>query len=245
MKRITSRRAHSLLALPLLLGLASGCGMLMGPGAPTQTSAKYTPGKDSQDTARKQEAAAYAMSEASEDERMDKLEADALKAQAMQQVDQLKGQAQEQIKDIQKHVVDKGLSKADKAKVGEQLYNRGVYNSMLIAEAIRTAQKITGKKAVSGEDVRRGLEGLNVDAARLKEMGMEGFTGPIKLTCADHNGHRPTFVQRFDGTKYVKVSDWIEPMTDKVGALLKADAKAYAEKNAGWPARTEPCDSKS
>ena len=52
-------------------------------------------------------------------------------------------------------------------------------------------------------------------------------------------------MQRFDGTKYVKVSDWIEPMTDKVGALLKADAKAYAEKNAGWPARTEPCDSKS
>ena len=29
---------------------------------------------------------------------------------------------------------------------------------MLIAEAIRTAQKITGKKVVTGEDVRRGLE---------------------------------------------------------------------------------------
>ena len=149
------------------------------------------------------------------------------------------------IKDIEKHIVGAGKSQAPKEQVGTVLYNRGVYNSMLIAEAIRTAQKITGKKAVSGEDVRRGLEGLNVDAARLKEMGMEGFTGPIKLTCADHNGHRPTFVQRFDGTKYVKVSDWIEPMTDKVGALLKADAKAYAEKNAGWPARTEPCDSKS
>ena len=39
------------------------------------------------------------------------------------------------IQDIQKHVVDKGLSKAPKDKVGEILYNRGVYNSMLIAEA--------------------------------------------------------------------------------------------------------------
>ena len=38
------------------------------------------------------------------------------------------------IKDIQKHVVDKGLSKYPKEKVGENLYNRGVYNSMLIAE---------------------------------------------------------------------------------------------------------------
>ena len=49
-------------------------------------------------------------------------------------------------------------------------------------------------------------ESLNIDAARLKEMGMEGFAGPVKLTCQDHNGHQPTFVQRFDGTKFVKVS---------------------------------------
>jgi hypothetical protein len=45
-----------------------------------------------------------------------------------------------------------------KEKVGENLYNRGVYNSMLIAEGIRTAQTVTGKKVVVGEDVRRGLE---------------------------------------------------------------------------------------
>ncbi len=149
------------------------------------------------------------------------------------------------IKDIQKHVVDKGKSLAAKDKVGSVLYNRGVYNSMLIAEGIRNAQKITGKKVVTGEDVRRGLESLNVDAARLKEIGMEGFAGPIKLTCKDHNGHQPTFVQQFDGTKFVKVSDMIAPLTDKVQPLLDADAKAYAEKNAGWPKRTEVCDVKS
>ena len=74
------------------------------------------------------------------------------------------------IQDIQKTVVDKGLSKSPKEKVGELLYNRGVYNSMLIAEAIRTAQQVSGKKIVTGEDVRRGLEDLNLDAARLKEL---------------------------------------------------------------------------
>jgi branched-chain amino acid transport system substrate-binding protein len=116
---------------------------------------------------------------------------------------------------------------------------------MLIAEAIRTAQQVTGKKVVTGEDVRRGLEDLNIDAARLKALGMEGFTGPIKLSCSDHNGHHPTFVQQWDGTKYVKVSDWIEPLSDKVQPLLQADAKAYAEKNAPWPARTEACDARS
>ena len=87
--------------------------------------------------------------------------------------------------------------------------------------------------------------GLPTDEARLKEIGMEGFAGPIKLTCKDHNGHQPTFVQQFDGSKFVKVSDMIAPLTDKVQPLLDADAKAYAEKNAGWPKRTEVCDVKS
>ena len=40
----------------------------------------------------------------------------------------------------------------------------------------------------------------------------------------------------------MKVSDWIEPMTDKVRPLLEAAAKDYAEKNTGWPKRTEACD---
>jgi branched-chain amino acid transport system substrate-binding protein len=149
------------------------------------------------------------------------------------------------VKDVQKFVIDKGLSKASKENVGEVLYNRGIYNSMLIAEAIRNAQKITGKKVVTGEDVRRGLETLNVDAARLKEIGMQGFTDPIKLTCTDHNGHRAAFMQEWDGTKYVKVSDPIEPMKDKVAPLLQAAAKDYTEKNTGWPKRTEPCDKSS
>ena len=55
----------------------------------------------------------------------------------------------------------------------ETYYNRGVYNSVLIAEAIRNAQRITGKKVVTGEDVRRGLEALNITAARWKELGCE------------------------------------------------------------------------
>ncbi len=149
------------------------------------------------------------------------------------------------IQDIKKYVVDKNLTQTDKTHVGEVLYNRGLYNSMLIAEAIRNAQKITGKKVVTGEDVRRGLETLNVTAARLKEIGMEGFTDPVKLTCADHNGHFATFMQEWDGTKWVKVSQPIKPMSDKVGPLLAAAAKEYVEKNSGWPKRTEACDKSS
>ena len=45
-----------------------------------------------------------------------------------------------------------------KDKVGENFYNRGVMNSVVIAEAIRNAQKLTGKKDITGEEMRRGLE---------------------------------------------------------------------------------------
>lgn len=149
------------------------------------------------------------------------------------------------LQDIQKLVVGAGKSQSPRDKVGVNLYNHGVYNSMLIAEAIVNAQKITGRKAVTGEDVRRGLETLNVDEARLKEIGLGGFAQPVKLTCADHNGHFPTYVQRWDGDKFVRDSDWIKPMSAKVDPLLEADAKSYAEKNAPWPVRSEACDSKS
>ena len=149
------------------------------------------------------------------------------------------------IKDIQKHVVDKGLSKYPKEKVGDNLYNRGVYNSMLIAEAIRNAQKITGKKVVTGEDVRRGLESLNITDARLKELGMEGFAAPVKVTCEDHNGHHKVYVAEWDGTKWTRGSDWMDPMRDKVRPLIEAAAKEYATSNAGWPTRSEACEKSS
>lgn len=149
------------------------------------------------------------------------------------------------MQDILKHVVDKNLSQAKREQVGENLYNRGVYNSMLIAEAIRTAQKITGKKAVNGEDVRRGFEALNITDARLKEMGMEGFANPMKITCEDHSGQNKVFVSQWDGTKYVKASDWMDPIKDVVRPLIEQEAKDYVSKDAGWPKRTVACEKAS
>lgn len=149
------------------------------------------------------------------------------------------------LKDIQKHIVDKGQSKAEKTSVGEVLYNRGVYNSMLIAEGIANAQKVTGKKQVTGEDVRRGLETMNLSAARLKELGFEGFAEPIAMNCTDHNGHKASFVQEFDGKGYKPVTKPISPLTEKVAPLQEAAAKDYVEKNTGWPKRTESCDKAS
>jgi branched-chain amino acid transport system substrate-binding protein len=150
------------------------------------------------------------------------------------------------IQDIKKHVVDKGKSQVEKDKFGENYYNRGVYNGVLISEAIRNAQRITGKKSVVGADVRRGLESLNLTEARLKELGMAGFAAPITgVNCTDHNGHGAAFMQQWDGTKWVKITDWITPMKDKVRPMLEKAAEDYVSKATGWPKRTEECDKSS
>jgi len=149
------------------------------------------------------------------------------------------------LQDIQKLVIDKGKSQTQKGKLGENFYNRGVMNAAVIAEAIRNAQKITGKKDITGEEMRRGLESLKITPERWAEIGLPGFAAPIDVTCDDHNGHGSAYVQQWDGTKWVKVSDWITPMKDKVIPLIDQAAADYVQKNAGWPKRTEACDKSS
>lgn len=149
------------------------------------------------------------------------------------------------IKDVEKYVIDKGNSQTPKSMVGENFYNRGVMNSVIIAEAIRNAQKITHKKAVDGADVRRGLETLTISEQRWKELGLPGFAAAIHVTCQDHNGHHSAYVQQWDGQKWVKVSDWISPMEEKVLPLLYSAANDYVSKNQPWPKRTEACDDKT
>jgi branched-chain amino acid transport system substrate-binding protein len=148
------------------------------------------------------------------------------------------------IQDIQRLVIGKN-SQTDPKAVGENFYNRGVMNAAVIAEAIRNAQKITGRKDITGDEMRRGLETLQITAARWKEIGLDGFAAPIHVTCTDHNGHGSAYVQQWDGTKWVKITDWIAPMKEKVMPLIDKAAADYVSKNAGWPKRTEACDKSS
>jgi hypothetical protein len=111
--------------------------------------------------------------------------------------------------------------------LGENLYNRGVMNAVLIAEAIRAAQGLTGKKQVTGEDVRRGLETLSISDARWTELGLPNFAAPIHLSCADHNGHNGIYLVEWDGNKWSKASGWIEPIRDKVMPLIESAAANY------------------
>jgi branched-chain amino acid transport system substrate-binding protein len=156
------------------------------------------------------------------------------------------GQNYPLLQDILKHVVDAGKSQVkSRDEVGQLLYNRGVYNSMLISEAIRTAQKLAGKAMVNGDDVRKGLENLTIDHMRLREIGLDGFAEPIALSCADHNGHRPAYIQQWHTSKWQKLSGRIQPMTLRLEPLIDAAERAYVQQNAPWPERTVPCEKPS
>ena len=155
------------------------------------------------------------------------------------------GQNYPAIQDILKYVVDKGKSQTPKDQVGENLYNRAVMNAVLIAEGIRNAQKLTGKKLIDGADMRRGLELLKISEARWKELGLPGFAEPIHLSCTDHNGHNKVFLVQWDGRKWTEEPGSIEPIHDKVQPLIEQAAEKYVKANAGWPKRTEACDKTS
>ena len=137
--------------------------------------------------------------------------------------------------DIYKHVYNGDKAAAKENKIGEVLYNRGVINAAFVVEAIRTAQGKFGERPLTGEEVRWGLENLDINEARLKEMGMEGFMPPIKISCVDHEGDHPVRIQQWDGEKWNFISDWISPMKDVVRPLIEEDAAAYAKEKGITP----------
>jgi branched-chain amino acid transport system substrate-binding protein len=137
--------------------------------------------------------------------------------------------------DLFEHVYDKGLGAGEREDVGEVLYNRGLINAVIVVEAIRTAQEIHGQQPLSGEQVRDGLENLNITEERLAELGMTDFTPPLKVTCADHEGDHAMRVQQWDGEKWSFVSDWITPMKDVVRPMIEASAAQYAKEHGITP----------
>ena len=131
-------------------------------------------------------------------------------------------------KDILEHVYGKGGG-TDKETVGQVLYNRGVLNAMFVTEAVRDAVK-GGAKKVTGVEVRDAYEQLDLTADRLKGLGFDGFTEPVKVTCADHEGSGPVMIQEWDGAKWSIVKRGVEPLQDVVRPMLEAAAVEEAAK---------------
>lgn len=143
------------------------------------------------------------------------------------------------IQDVLTHVVDKGMSQvASRDDVGNVLYNRGLLNAVILAEAIRVAQDTTGKSVINGADMRAGLEGINLTEERLTELGLPNFTGALQGSCADHEGNGAIFIQQWTGTDWERTTDLIPPMTDVVRPMLLEAAESYVSDKPEWQTQT-------
>ena len=133
--------------------------------------------------------------------------------------------------DIIEHVYGGDAEAAKANNLGEVLYNRGMINAMFAIEAVRTAQGRFGERSLTGPEVRWGLENLDLTTERLAELGMDGFTLPVKVSCEDHETMGPVLIQQWDGEKWNIVSDWIPAMRDVVRPMVEEAAAAYAAEN--------------
>ena len=110
------------------------------------------------------------------------------------------------------------------------LYNRGLVSAMLEVEAIRTAMSKYGNKPLTGEQVRWGLEHLNVSETRLEALGMKGFIHPLSISCLDHEGGGPVLFEQWDGRKWTIVSEWIPTMRQMIRPKIEAAAAEEGKK---------------
>ena len=132
------------------------------------------------------------------------------------------------IQEILKNVHGKSQGTGPKDEVGQVLYTRGVIIGMLGVEAVRRAQERFGKgKVMTGEQVRWGLENLNLDQKRLDAMGFTGIMQPLSTSCADHMGSTAVRVQTWDGSKWSFTSDFIQADEQILKPMVKAGADKY------------------
>jgi branched-chain amino acid transport system substrate-binding protein len=146
------------------------------------------------------------------------------------------------VKDMLAQVHGKGQGTGPKEEVGSVLYMRGLISAMLGVEGVRKAQERFGKgKVMTGDQVRWGLENMNLDQKTLDAMGFAGVMRPVQTSCLDHMGASWVRVQTWDGSKWVPGNDWYQA-DDKLlrGMVLNASRK-YAEEKKITPRTPEQC----
>ena len=148
------------------------------------------------------------------------------------------------VQDILKEVHAKGQGTGPKDEVGQVLYMRGLIASMMGIEGVKRAQERFGKgKVMTGEQVRWGLENLNLDQKKLDALGFAGVMRPVSTSCADHLGSSWARLHTWDGAKWNFSSDWYQADDAILKPLVKASADKYlAEKKLS---RREPADCQS
>jgi len=133
------------------------------------------------------------------------------------------------VKTMLTQIHGKGQGTGPKEEVGQVLYLRGAMSAMIGIEGIRSAQERFGKgKVMTGEQVRWGLENLNLTQAKLDALGFKGVMRPISTSCMDHMGAAWTRIHSWNGKAWEFTSDWMQADEQILKPLVKATADKYA-----------------
>ena len=133
------------------------------------------------------------------------------------------------VKDVLATVHGKGQGTGPKEEVGQVLYMRGAMSAMLALEGVRAAQERYGKgKVMNGEQVRWGLENLNLTQPKLDALGFAGVMRPVSTSCTDHMGANWARIHTWDGKAWKFTSDWLQADEQIIKPLVKTTAAKYA-----------------
>ena len=132
------------------------------------------------------------------------------------------------IQEILDKVHGAGKGHISPQRVGTIYYNRGLISAVITTEAIRTAQGKFGARPLTGEEIRWGIENLDLTEARIEELGFGGLMSPIKVSCADHEGGGAVKFQEWTGTEWKEVTDWIDPDRSITNPMIQASSSQYA-----------------
>jgi len=146
------------------------------------------------------------------------------------------------VKDVLAMVHVKGQGTGPKEEVGSVLYMRGLLSAMLGVEGVRKAQERYGKgKTMTGEQVRWGLENLNLDQKTLDGMGFAGVMRPVQTSCLDHMGSSWVRIHTWDGAKWNFSSDWYQADDKVIRPMVMLASGKYAEEKKLKPRTPEEC----
>jgi len=134
------------------------------------------------------------------------------------------------MQDIQKKVYGANQGNLeDKTRVGSIYHTRGVTYGIMIVEAIRKAQDKYGKgKVMTPDQIRWGLEHIDLSEARLKELGASGLFPPVKTSCLDHEGSGMVKFQVWDGKAFKPVTPFMAGDRELVRKMVEESAAKYA-----------------
>ena len=146
------------------------------------------------------------------------------------------------IKEVLASVHAKGQGTGPKEEVGQVLYMRGLISAMVQTEAVRVAQGRYGKgKRITGEQMRWGLENLNLDQKALDALGFAGVMRPVHTTCIDHLGSGWARIHTWDGKKWNFSSDWYEADQKVLRPMVMLASAKYASEKKITPRTPEDC----